>query len=182
MFTSEPDFESLILPWLDAGFNLARWLLKDEAAAEDVLQESALRALRYLDRLDGDNARAWLLKIVRNACYTHLEQQKSALVMTGFDDEALESLHWQADQCAPDPSTLMDQRQCAQHINDALRMLSPGLREVVVLRELEGLDYAEIAHIASLPVGTVMSRLSRARTRLRELLQAKEGRHRYANE
>ena len=164
------NFDSLILPWLDAGYNLARWLLHDEAAAGDVLQDASLKAFRYLDKMQGDDARPWFLAIVRNACYSHLQQQNSHPETAGFDDDALENLLYQDGQHAPDPSTLLHRKQDAGRVNQALQALPTKLREVIVLRELEGLDYAEIAQIAVLPLGTVMSRLSRARTRLKALL------------
>ena len=175
MTPSTRNFESLILPWLDAGYNLARWLLHDEVAASDVLQEASIKAFRFLDNVKGDDARPWFLAIVRNACYSHLQRQQGHLEMTGYDDDALESLHYQDGNHAPDPATLLNRKQEVGRVNLALQALPIPLREVIVLRELEGLDYAEIAHIAALPMGTVMSRLSRARTRLKVLLLPTEG-------
>lgn len=170
MATPPRTFESLILPWLDAGYNLARWLLHDEAAASDVLQEAALRAFRFLDQVQGPDARPWFLGIVRNTCYSHLQHQRGNPEITGFDDEAIDNLQYQEGQHSPDPATLLHHKQEAGRVNRALQALPIKLREVIVLRELEGLDYSEIAQIAALPIGTVMSRLSRARSRLKALL------------
>jgi RNA polymerase sigma-70 factor (ECF subfamily) len=163
-------FEALVLPCLDAAFNLARWLLRDDGAAEDVVQESVLRAWRYFASLQGDEARPWFLGIVRNACFTHLEQRRGRPEQAGFEESALEALQWDAGQSAAGPEVAAHASRERALIDAALRALPPPLREVVVLRELEGLDYAEIALVISVPVGTVMSRLSRARSRLRELL------------
>jgi RNA polymerase sigma-70 factor, ECF subfamily len=163
-------FETLVLPHLDAGYNLARWLLRDESAADDALQEASLRAFRGLGSLRGDEARPWLLRIVRNACYSYLEAQRSKRELSGLDSDALENLLAAADHLAPDPSEQLSRQQVRVSIDAAIRSLSPPLREVIVLREIEGLDYAEIAAIASIPIGTVMSRLSRARLRLRSML------------
>lgn len=168
------DFESLIVPWLDAGFNLARWLLRDEAAAEDVVQESALKAFRFLDKLQGDDARPWFLGIVRHACYTQLKRQQGSMEVNGLDEDELAHLHGQAGHLAPDPATVLSQRRDMGRVDQALEALPPALREVIVLRELEGLSYSEIAQVAALPMGTVMSRLSRARAQLRTLLQASD--------
>ena len=163
-------FEQLVLPCLDAGFNLARWLLRDEAAAEDVVQDASLRAFRHLDALRGNDARPWFLRIVRNACYTHLEATQGKKELSGLDDRELENLQAAAGHTAPDPCDLVSRTREQARVNAAIRLLSPPLREVIVLRELEGLDYAAISDIASIPIGTVMSRLSRARSQLRTTL------------
>lgn len=168
--SSARSFEILVLPHLDAGYNLARWLLRDESAAEDAVQEASLRAFRYLDSLRGDEARPWFLRIVRNACYTYLEEKRGMRELSGLDEDELENLQLASDHVAPDPSELLGQNQQRRRIDAAIRSLSPPLREVIVLREIEGLEYAEIATVASIPIGTVMSRLSRARNRLRPLL------------
>jgi RNA polymerase sigma-70 factor (ECF subfamily) len=163
-------FEALVLPCLDAGFNLARWLLRDEAAAEDVVQEASLRALRYFHSLRGQEAKPWFLGIVRNACFTHLEERRGRGAQTGFEEDALERLQWDAGLTAPDASHGVEQSRTQAMVDAAIRALSPPLREVIVLRELEGMDYAQIAQVAGVPIGTVMSRLSRARERLKALL------------
>jgi RNA polymerase sigma factor (sigma-70 family) len=163
-------FEAAVLPWLDAGYNLARWLLRDEAAAEDVVQEASLRALRYFASLRGHEARPWFLGIVRNACFSYLKQRSGRSEQSGFEDDALEGLQYAAGLTSPDPAEILLRGRERALLDAAILALSPALREVIVLRELEGLDYAEIALIASVPMGTVMSRLSRARTRLKDAL------------
>ena len=169
-------FEAVVLPWLDAGYNLARWLLRDESQAEDAVQEASLRAWRYFDSLRGGDSKPWFLAIVRNCCFTQLEARRGRQELSGLEDDALEALQMAAGQSAPDPSSAMGQGQERSRVDAAIRSLPPPLREVIVLRELEGLDYAAIAQVADVPVGTVMSRLSRARVRLKaELLRSGVG-------
>jgi RNA polymerase sigma-70 factor (ECF subfamily) len=163
-------FEQLVLPCLDSGYNLARWLLRDEAAAEDVVQEAALRAFRYLDSLQGHAARPWFLRIVRNTCYSWIEDRDTGRELTGWDDEQLERLQADAGHVAADPAELLSRSRERARIEIAIRALAPAYREMIVLREIEGLDYADIALVASIPIGTVMSRLSRARALLRRVL------------
>jgi RNA polymerase sigma factor (sigma-70 family) len=165
-----PAFEAAVLPWLDAGYNLARWLLRDEAAAEDAVQEAALRAYRYLHALRGADARPWFLGIVRNTCFTYLQQRSGRPERSGYDDDTLESLQLDAGMTAPDPGAALDRSRARVRIDTAIGALTPALREVIVLREIEGLAYAEIAQVAAIPIGTVMSRLARARSSLRALL------------
>lgn len=159
-----------MLPWLDAGYNLARWLLRDETAAEDAVQEAALRAFRYFASLRGKDARPWFLGIVRNACFSQLDANRSRLEESGFEDAALEELQRAAGLMAPDPGQTLERARDSARVDAAIGALTPALREVIVLRELEGLDYAEIALIVAIPIGTVMSRLSRGRARLKALL------------
>ncbi len=159
-----------MLPWLDAGYNLARWLLRDETAAEDAVQEAALRAFRYFASLRGNDARPWFLGIVRNACFNQLDVSHSRQEESGFEDAELEDFQHAAGLMAPDPAQALQRGRDGARIDAAIGDLTPALREVIVLRELEGLDYAEIALIASIPIGTVMSRLSRGRARLKALL------------
>lgn len=156
-------FEQLVLPYLDAAFNLARWLLHGRADAEDVTQEAILRAFRFFPGFQGGDARAWLLQIVRNSCFTWLEKNRPALLMTEFD----ESLHLSS---AANPEAQALAGDDRERLARALESLSPRSREVIVLRELEGCSYKEIAAITSLPMGTVMSTLARARGHLREAL------------
>lgn len=163
-------FEAHVLPCLDAGFNLARWLLRDDAAAEDALQEASLRAFRYLGSARTGEIRPWFLKIVRHTCYTHLARQRNLSELSGLEDDELAHMQMEAGHAAPDPATLLGQRRDRALIDAALHALPPPLREVIVLREMEGLAYAEIASIAAIPIGTVMSRLSRARAQLRQAL------------
>ena len=162
-------FEQLVLPHLDSAANLARWLLRDPADAEDVIQEAMLRAYRFFDHFRGGDARAWLLQIVRNSCYSWLEKNRTSELMTEFDEE----LHHRP---APSPETMAAQADDRRRLMLALESLPTRSREVLVLRELEGCSYKEIAEIAGIPIGTVMSTLSRARQYLQRALsrEAKE--------
>lgn len=158
-------FEEVVLPHLDAAFNYARWLTKNEADAEDVVQDAYVRALRFFSSLRGDDARAWLLIIVRHTWYSRLsrhgaERPFGTSEMT--DDRSDESL---------DPEALMIQRQDVGIVRRAIEGLPVDFREVIVLRELEGCSYKEIAEITGIPMGTVMSSLSRARRRLEQTLR-----------
>jgi RNA polymerase sigma-70 factor (ECF subfamily) len=152
-------FELLVLPHLDAAFNLARWLLRSGADAEDAAQEAMLRAYRFFHRFHGGDVRAWLLQIVRNTCYTWLEKNRHVKDMTQFDED----LHGPR---SPTPEALAIAGDNRERLGHALECLSPRFREVIVLRELEGCSYKEIATITSIPIGTVMSRVSRARQQL----------------
>jgi RNA polymerase sigma-70 factor, ECF subfamily len=168
--TGRQRFETLVLPHLDAAYNLARWLLRDSSAAEDAVQEASMRAFRYIESLRGDDARAWLLGIVRNTCFTVLERQRNAPDEVEFDDAEFEAALGPAERGASDPAALLEQRHRRALVNAAIRALSPALREVIVLREFEDLEYGQIAKIIAVPVGTVMSRLSRAREKMRAVL------------
>ncbi len=156
-------FEQAVLPHLDAAYNLARWLTGREHDAEDVVQEAYLRAYRFFEGFHGADGRAWLLSIVRNTCYTWLERNRARQPVTTFVEE-------KHSQALPDasPDRLLLQKEHQEMLHQALQKLSPEFREVIVLRELEGLSYQEIATIAHIPLGTVMSRLARARDRLHE--------------
>lgn len=156
-------FEQCVLPHLDAAFNLARWLLRRRADAEDVAQEAMLRAYRFFGAFHGNEARAWLLQIVRNTCYTWLEKNRPLELMAEFDEE----LH--VPQSA-DPESLAIAGDNRERLKVALEALPPKFREILVLRELEGCSYKEIAAITSIPIGTVMSALARARQRLQRAL------------
>jgi len=157
-------FEQTISPHLDAAYNLARWLTGDGHDAEDVAQEACLRAYRYFDGFHGQGGRAWLLKIVRNTCYTWLEKNR-AWKPESFDEEK----HGTASP-ALGPDALLQRSEDEQLLRHALDELPAEYREVMVLREMEGLSYKEIAGIADLPLGTVMSRLARAREGLQRCL------------
>ena len=163
-------FDACVLPHLDAAYNLARWLLHNDQAAEDAVQEASIRAFRYIASLRGDDARPWLLGIVRNTCFTMLERQRKGPDMVEFDDAEFEAALGAAERSAFDPSALLQRQRTRTTVDAAIRALSPVLREVIVLREFEELEYAEIAKIAAVPIGTVMSRLSRAREKLRSAL------------
>jgi RNA polymerase sigma-70 factor (ECF subfamily) len=156
-------FEQLVLPHLDAAFNLARWLLRGRADAEDVAQEATLRAFRFFRGFHGGDARAWLLQIVRNTCYTWLEKNRPVELTTEFNEE----MH---SQPGGTPETLAIAGDNRERLTRALEELPARFREVLVLRELEGCSYKEIAAITSIPIGTVMSALARARQRLQRAL------------
>lgn len=156
-------FEQLVLPHLNSAANLARWLLRNRADSEDVAQEAMLRAYRFFHRFHGGDARAWLLQIVRNTCYTWLEKNRPAELMTEFNEEVHQ-------QPSTSPETLATQADDRQRLMRALETLPARAREVLVLRELEGCSYKEIADIAAIPIGTVMSTLARARERLQRTL------------
>jgi RNA polymerase sigma-70 factor (ECF subfamily) len=165
-------FEATVLPLLDAGHNLARWLLRDAAAAEDAVQEAALRAFRYFGALRAsEDARPWFLGIVRNACFTALARERGRADAVLLDEDAWDRLEARSPSPVPDPATALGTRREQALVDAALRRLSPPMREVIVLRELEGLDYRDIAQVAGIPIGTVMSRLSRARAQLKRALQ-----------
>jgi RNA polymerase sigma-70 factor (ECF subfamily) len=158
-------FEAVALPHLDAAYNLARWLLRHDADAQDAVHDACVRGMTYVESFRGENARAWLLQIVRHVCYTRLKERPPA--GESLDDDA-----W-LEVPAPDaeePPALAARKDERARIDAALAALPFAFREVIVLRELEDLAYKDIARIADLPVGTVMSRLSRARAMLRELL------------
>jgi RNA polymerase sigma-70 factor (ECF subfamily) len=160
-------FESLAMPHLDAAYNLARWLTHSDHDAQDVVHEALLRAMRYMAGFRGENARPWLLQIVRHTCYSWLKQNRPAEnVALDADDSWLEI----AAPAADEPPQLAIRKAQRQQINDAIAALPVAYREVLVLRELEDLAYNDIARIADIPLGTVMSRLARARALLREAL------------
>jgi len=161
-------FEALALPHLDAAYNLARWLTHNDHDAQDVVQEALVRAMRYIASFRGDGARAWMLQIVRHTCYSWLKENRPALrvVFDHADDP------WQdiAAPSADEPLALAMRSADRQRINEAIAGLPVPYREVLVLRELEDLSYSDIARIADIPVGTVMSRLARARGLMRTAL------------
>lgn len=166
-------FEAVVLPHLDAAYTLARYLMRNAHDAEDVVQDACLRALKYFDGFRGEatSARAWLLTIVRNTAHTWRGRHRGDALATEFD----EAQH--SDAIADDnPEGVLLQKAAKQTLDKALERLAPEFREVIVLRELEGLSYKEISEVAGVPVGTVMSRLSRARARLQEALREAEGR------
>lgn len=158
-------YEQTVLPHLGAAYNLARWLTRNNEDAEDVVQEACLRAFRYLEGFHGANARAWLLAIVRNCFYTWRRQDRLRERTVPFNEE----LHDAAGE-AGSPAQILIREADIQLVKTALEDLPAEYREVLVLRELEGMAYKEIAGIAGVPLGTVMSRLARARGRLQEVL------------
>src|SRR5713101_1763958 len=158
-------FEEVVLPHLDAAFNYARWLTKSDADAEDVVQDAAVRALRFFSSLRNDDARSWLLTIVRNTWYTRFSKVGHADQQAVFDDMKDERPDEQLN-----PEALVIQRQAVERVQRAIGELPVDFREVIVLRELEGLSYKEIAAVIGAPIGTVMSRLARGRERLLAML------------
>ena len=156
------------MPHLGAGYNLARWLTRNEHDAQDVVQEAYLRALRAFDGYRGGDARAWVLSIVRNTCYTWLHRRGALPAATDDPAEV-------PDDPAAGPEANTIRRADAQLLRDALQDLPLEFREAVVLRELEGLSYKEISDIAGVPLGTVMSRLARGRKQLQHLVLQRMG-------
>jgi RNA polymerase sigma-70 factor (ECF subfamily) len=163
-------FEAVALPLFGAAYNLARWLVRNDRDAEDVVQEAYLRAFRFFGGYRGGDSRSWLLTIVRNTCYTWLQQNRSRELTDPIEDK-LEELGVNAEN----PETLLLQNVNAELVRRALEELPIEFREVLIMREMEELSYKEISTIAELPIGTVMSRLARGRKRLRELLLSPMG-------
>ena len=157
-------FDEVVLPHLDAAYRLALWLMRNEFDAEDVVQEASLRALRYFRTFTGGNGRAWFLRIVRNTCHGWRGHSVDALT-DPFDEEQHSSA-----RPASDPETLLLQTDDVLLIERAMSGLPDRFRELLVLRELEGLSYREIADVMDIPIGTVMSGLSRARQAFRRVL------------
>lgn len=158
-------FEEAMLPHMDAAHNLAKWLLRNEQDALDVVQEAYLRAFKSFGGFHGSNGRAWLLTIVRNTSYTLIKKNRAVDLTTTFDEEVHVSDHESVS-----PATLLEHSEDAELIREAMDELPVEFREILVLRHLEGLSYKEIADVAELPPGTVMSRLARARSKLKETL------------
>jgi RNA polymerase sigma-70 factor (ECF subfamily) len=158
-------FEQMVMPHLDAAYNLARWLAGNDQDAQDVAQEATLRAFKFFGGFRGDNARAWLLSIVRNTFYTWLRKNRPQEKTVSIDDETLEIEDSSANA---QPAPFAD----ADAIRRAIAELPVEFREIVILREMEGFNYKEIAELAEVPIGTVMSRLARARKLLRKRLAA----------
>jgi RNA polymerase sigma-70 factor (ECF subfamily) len=165
-------FEQIALPHLDAAYNLARRLTRNDHDAEDVVQESCLRALKYVDGFRGGDGRAWLLTIVRHTCYSWLQVNHPKEVIGGFDETRIDEDEDNAVGELPenDPQTWLLRSVEVQMVDTAIAELPPEFREVLVLRELEDLSYKEIARVAGIPLGTVMSRLARARKLLQRAL------------
>jgi len=161
-------FAASVLPHLDAAYNLARWLVRHDADAQDAVHDAFVRAARYIDTFRGDNARAWLLQIVRNTCYTWLRENRPAEVVDLGGDDALLDVPAPA---ADEPPAVAARKDDRARIDAALGALPFAFREVVVLRELEDLAYKDIARVVDAPIGTVMSRLSRARRLLADSMR-----------
>jgi RNA polymerase sigma-70 factor, ECF subfamily len=161
-------FEQAILPHLDAAYNLARWLTRNEDDAQDMVQEASLRAFKFFDGFHGVDARAWLLATVRNTCYTWLEQNRRSRTTASFDEE----IHT-IEEDAMNPLASALKTGDVELLKQSLEELPDEFREVVVLRDLEELSYKQIAEVINAPLGTVMSRLARARGRLKQILCAR---------
>jgi RNA polymerase sigma-70 factor (ECF subfamily) len=163
-------FDQVVLPHLDAAYNLARWLVRNTHDAEDIVQEACLRAVRFIAGYQGGDARAWLLRIVRNTAYSFLEKNRPADLAEEFD----ETLHVpEVDR--PDAEAALVRSVESRMLREALEELPVRFREALILRELEGLSYKEIAEVMEIPIGTVMSSLARGRAQLRErLLRARD--------
>ena len=157
----QPDFEQVFLPHLDAAYNLARWLLRNDQDAEDAVQEAYLRAYKAFARFRGGDGKAWLMTIVRNVCYTMIQKLRKHETPEPFDEEIHQPMGESEIQEA------FRQKANAESLHGALEKLPDEFREIIVLHDLEGLAYKEIAAVVGIPIGTVMSRLARARGRLR---------------
>jgi RNA polymerase sigma-70 factor (ECF subfamily) len=164
-------FESQMLPLMGEAYNLARWLMKNHQDAQDVVQEAYLRAFRYFGGFHGESGKAWLLKIVRNVCLSYLEHQTAGGNFALADDTSLE-----VEDVAPVPSVPLENKGMIEAVRTAVEVLAPDFRAVIILREMDGLSYKEIAEATGAPIGTVMSRLARARQHLSTLLAQKKER------
>lgn len=158
-------FEETVLPHLDAAFNYARWLTRADEDAEDVVQDACVRAMRFFSSLRGEDARSWLFAIVRNTWYSRLSRRSAitALALDSTNDPADGTLN---------PEARLLQQQAVARVREALEQLPVEFREVLVLREIEGMSYKEIAAVTRVPIGTVMSRLARGRDRLSAVLKS----------
>jgi RNA polymerase sigma factor (sigma-70 family) len=163
-------FERLVLPHMNSAFNVARWLTRNDEDAKDIVQEACLRAFRFFEGFRNEDPRAWLLSIVRNTFYTWHQQNQVHVHENTMFEEDLHSLEAGFENFDRGPEAMLIQRQSQRQVHVALRGLRLEFREVLVLRELEGLSYKEIASIVGIPIGTVMSRLGRGRQQLAELL------------
>jgi RNA polymerase sigma-70 factor (ECF subfamily) len=164
-FQSASKFEKIVLPHLPSAYNLARWLLGADSDAEDVVQEACLRAYEHFDGFRGGDARAWLLTIVRNSAFTTLRKLPARPETLSLDDDLLDEPALGGGSMGTESAAL--EAISLQELRRAIDLLPPEYREVVILRDMEGLPYLEIAGVIDAPIGTVMSRLSRARRRLR---------------
>jgi RNA polymerase sigma-70 factor (ECF subfamily) len=158
---SRQRFEELFLPHMEAAYNLARWLVRNDQEAEDCVQNAYLRAFKAFPRFRGDNGKAWLMTIVRNVCYTAIEKMRSHETPEPFDEE----LHSATTEGAQKEA--IEQKADGETIQRGLERLTPEFREMIVLHDLQGHAYKDIAAIVGIPIGTVMSRLARAREKLR---------------
>ena len=161
------EFDQVVLPHLDAAYNYARWLSRNDTEAEDVVQDACVRAMRFLPSLRDADARPWLFAIIRNAWYSRAARRAGSPERLPFDAARYDPLDH-----APDPEARLLRQHAVARIREALEQLPPDFREVLVLREFEEMSYKEIASVVGVPIGTVMSRLARARDRLSTLLSS----------
>ncbi len=166
-------FESVVLPHLDAGYALARWLTRNDADAADVVQEACLRAFRYFDSYREGDAKSWLLKIVRRTCYDWIERNRPAELVPLEAETDPEGAVRAPPAAGVDTDALLQSRSDLRRLDKLIETLPPPLREAIVLRELHELDYRQIAEVTGVPIGTVMSRLHRARSALRRAWDGK---------
>jgi RNA polymerase sigma-70 factor (ECF subfamily) len=165
-------FELAALPHLRAAYNLARWLLRDANQAEDAVQDAFLNAFRRFDELRSESALPWLMAIVRNTCFDSMRRDRHFADQVEFD-EVRDSGELAVDAntaASADPAAICERRECSDRVDAAIKSLPPLFREVIVLRELEEMTYQDVASVVGVPIGTVMSRLSRARALLRKAL------------
>ena len=167
-------FESVVLPHLDAAYALARWLTRNDADAADVVQEALLRAFRYFDTYREGDAKSWILRIVRRTCYSWLERNRPADVVPLEEEDGPDEGVASAPRAVGDTEALLQNRSDLWRLDVLIEALPAPLREVIVLRELQELGYREIAVITGVPIGTVMSRLYRARSALRRAWEGKD--------
>jgi RNA polymerase sigma-70 factor (ECF subfamily) len=159
------EFEDVFLPYLDAAYNLARWLTHDPSDADDVVQESYMRAFTSFEAYRGGDSRSWILRIVRNTCYSWLQKNRPREIVYELSDEILEE--------KPSPEIEMIENSERLLLRQQIEGLPAPFREVIVLRDIEGMSYKDIAAVIELPVGTVMSRLARGRERLQKSLEVR---------
>ena len=165
-------FRTVVMPHIDEAYRLARWLTTNGTDAEDVVQDASLRAFRAIRSYAGGNPRAWLLSIVRNTAYSWLRKNRPATIVPVDDLEAVELEHGKLDERHDEtPESSLIAKVDAEQLRAAIAKLPAPFRETLVLRDIEGLDYREIAEATEVPIGTVMSRLARARRRLLEMLR-----------
>ena len=167
-------FESVVLPHLDAAYALARWLTRNDADAADVVQEAALRAFRYFDTYREGDAKSWMLRIVRRTCHSWLERNRPGDVLPLDEEEVLDEEVLSARGAVSNTESLLQSRSDLRRLDVLIEALPAPLREVIVLRELQELGYREIGEIIGVPIGTVMSRLHRARSALRRAWEGKD--------
>jgi RNA polymerase sigma-70 factor (ECF subfamily) len=160
-------FEALVLPHLNAAYNMARWMTRNTSDAEDITQEAMLRAFRFFDTFRGENGRVWLMTIVRNTCLTWIRRQLPQQNSAEFDERLHSDL-----EASLTPESEYLRQATGEQVRRAIEHLPPEYREVVLMRELEQMSYKEIAVVTQSPLGTIMSRISRGRSMLRQLIAA----------